>query len=141
MRVLALDVGDERIGVAISDSEGFLARPVEVLLRRPGPSSFLRVTEIVAENQVGLLVVGLPLLPDGSEGKQVRSTQAYVAGLKAHLDTPIVYWDERDSTVRAAEIMAENGRSERRQRQEIDAVAAAVILQGYLDSESGGPAL
>lgn len=137
MRYLALDVGDERIGVAISDSSGVLARPLEVIPRRSGPSSFLRLAQIVAENQVELLVVGLPLLPDGSEGKQVRSTQAYVRGLKAYLDIPTRYWDERDSTRRANACLIENGRSRRRRRQKIDAVAAAVILQEYLDSESG----
>lgn len=137
MRCLALDVGDERIGVAISDSNAFLARPLVVVARRPGPSSFLQIAEIIAENGVELVVVGLPLLPDGTEGKQVRSTRAYVRGLQRHIDAPIVYWDERSSTRRATEIMVQSGIGRRRQRRAKDAVAAAVILQEYLDDRSG----
>lgn len=141
MRYLALDVGDERIGVAISDPEGILARPLEVIPRRPGPSSFLRLAEIIAENQVDVIVVGLPLLEDGTEGKQVQSTRAYVRGLAKYVDIPIVYWDERYSTSRATEIMIESGRKRRRRQERIDAVAAAVILQEYLDNKAGGPHL
>jgi len=103
---MALDVGDERIGVALSDQTGYLARPLEIIARRPGPSSFIRIAQIVAEQGVKTIVVGLPLMPDGSEGEQVRSTRAYVAGLTQHVDVPIVYWDERLTTFRAREIMA-----------------------------------
>ena len=140
MRHLGLDVGDERIGIAISDGGALLARPLEVVRRRPGPSSFSRIADIIAENEVGLVVVGLPLLPDGSEGEQVRSTRAYVRGLKKHIDVPIVCWDERDSTRRATEILIENQRSRRRRQRANDAVAAAVILQQYLDADSGSAA-
>lgn len=141
MRCLALDVGEKRIGIAISDEEGRLARPLEVVLRRQGPASFHRVAEIIAANQVAMLVVGLPLLSGGSEGKQVHSTTAYVAGLKAHVDLPTVYWDERESTLRAAQILADNQRTRRRRRRTEDAVAAAVILQDCLDDTLGGPIL
>jgi len=140
MRCLALDVGDERIGVAISDSSAFLARPLEVVARRAGASSFLRIAQIIEENGVGRVVVGLPLLADGGEGKQVRSTRAYVRGLERHIDLPIVYWDERSSSRRARQIMIENRSSRRRRQETEDAVAAAVILQDYLDQESGGDA-
>lgn len=138
VRYLALDVGDERIGVALSDEGGLLARPLEVVPRRPGPSSFLRIAEIIAQSGVGVVVVGLPLLPDGTEGKQVRSTRAYVRGLKAHIEVPVVYWDERGSTQRATEILVQNRRSERRRQRATDAVAAAVILQDYLEVKLEG---
>ena len=137
MRYLALDVGDERIGVAISDEMGFLAHPLEVVRRSPGPSSFVHLAEIVAKEHVDLIVVGLPVLPDGSEGRQVRSTRAYVDGLNAYIEIPLVYWDERYSTNRASEIMIANRRKRKRRKTAIDAVAAAVILQEYLDSKSG----
>ena len=78
MRCLALDVGDERIGVAISDENGTMARPLEIIARKAGPSSFQRIAALVAEQGVALIVVGLPLLPDGSEGAQARSTRAYL---------------------------------------------------------------
>jgi putative Holliday junction resolvase len=138
MRHLALDVGDERIGVALSDLSGRLARPLEVISRRPGPSSFLRIARIIAENKVELVVVGLPLLPDGSEGKQVRSARAYVAGLEPHIKVPVVFWDERGSTRRAGQILLENESRKRRRKESSDMVAAAVILQEYLDAQSGG---
>jgi putative Holliday junction resolvase len=138
MRYLALDVGDERIGVAISDRDGHLARPLEVIPRRAGPTSYQRIAQIVAENEVQLIVVGLPLLPSGSEGKQVRSTQAYIEGLGVHVHVPIQVWDERGSTRRASQILLENDSRRRRRKESSDAVAAAVILQEYLDAKSGG---
>jgi len=138
MRYLALDVGDERIGVAISDTRGYLSRPLEVIARRAGASSFLRLAEIVATQGVEQIVVGLPLLADGSEGKQVQSCRAYVQGLQKYVTIPIVWYDERGTTRRAVEILAENSASRRRRRQASDEVAAAVILQHFLDENSGG---
>jgi len=129
MRHLALDVGDERIGVAISDGSGLLARPLEMIHRLSGASSFLRIVEIVNQEKIETIIVGLPLLPNGSEGEQVRSTQAYVSGLETYVSVPIVYWDEGYSTERASGISDEN-----RSKQSLDAIAAAVILQDYLDN-------
>ena len=139
MRTLALDVGDERIGVAISDAGGHLARPLEVIARRAGPSSFVRISEITVAHGVEQIIIGLPLLADGSEGKQAQSCRAYAAGLQNHVRVPIVWYDERGTTRRATEILAENNASRRRRRQASDQVAAAVILQHYLDEHSGGP--
>ncbi len=138
MRHLALDVGDERIGVAISDQSGYLSRPLEVIPRRAGAASYARLQEIIAQHKVEMIVVGLPLLPDGREGQQARSVRAYVEGLRAHVAVPIVYWDERHSTQRAAEALRENRASRKRRQGAVDAVAAAVILQEYLDAQGGG---
>ena len=148
MRCLALDVGEERIGVAISDEGEFLARPLEIIARKAGPSSFYRIAELVAEYSVGLMVVGLPLLPDGSEGKQVHSTRAYLRGLARYVEIPVVLWDERSSTQQARAILSgaagsgdlfEEGRFRgpgKRRHRDDDAVAAAVILQEYLNTQS-----
>jgi putative holliday junction resolvase len=133
VRHLGLDVGDERIGVAISDESGWLARPLTILSRRPGPSSYLELVRLAEENGAGAIVVGLPLLPDGSPGKQVRSTEAYVRGLKAHTSLPITYWDERYTTAEAREVTREGSRPRARDRRRVDDVAAALILQDYLD--------
>lgn len=138
MRYLALDVGDERIGVAVSDEGGALARPLETLRRVRGPASFLRLAELVAEYAVGAIVVGLPLLPGGGEGKQVQSARAYARGLEKHVQVPILFWDERDSTRRAQEALIAGGTGPHRRRQRIDAAAAAIILQDYLDEQTGG---
>jgi putative holliday junction resolvase len=137
-RYLALDVGDERIGVALSDASGLLARPLETIPRVAGSASYERLCEIMATHGVEAIVVGLPLLPGGGEGKQVASTHAYVRGLRAYTDLPIHYWDERGSTQRAQEIQIANRRSRHRQRRRIDAVAAAVILQDFIDHQTGG---
>lgn len=137
-RLLALDVGDERIGVALSDERGELARPLMVIARRAGPASFRRIAALVEEHGVGRIVVGLPLLPDGREGRQVDSVRAYVRGLQRHVQAPIVLWDERDSTAEAREVMAANRPGARRPRGQDDAVAAAVILQRYIAEGEGG---
>jgi len=140
MRYLALDVGDERIGVAVSDAEGRLARPLEVLRRGQGTASFRRIAELVCTYDARAIVVGWPILPDGSEGRQVRSTAAYINGLRKHVQVPVIRWDERDTTHAAREILACEGRISPRARRRLDAVAAAVILQSYLDEQQGGRA-
>ncbi|MBC7317019.1 MAG: Holliday junction resolvase RuvX [Chloroflexi bacterium] len=139
MRYLALDIGDERIGLAISDATGLLARPLTVIARRPGPGSFRQIAALVAEHGVEAIVVGLPLLPSGQEGKQVASVRAYVKGLMEYVALPIYWQDERDTTREAEAIMAETGRSARRRRRLQDAVAAAVILQAFLNERRERP--
>ena len=148
MRCLALDVGEERIGVAISDELGLLARPLEIIARKAGPSSFQRIAALVVQYGVQLVVVGLPLLPDGAEGQQARSTRAYIQGLGRHVEVPMALWDERLSTQQARAIIDQvagaadwdQGRRRRgprkARRRPDDAVAAAVILQEYLNAQS-----
>lgn len=131
MRYLALDVGDERIGVAVSDEEGQLARPLTIIRRAAGPSSFERLAQMIAELGVKVIIVGMPLLEDGTSGKQVRSTEAYVAGLRRYVDVPIIFYDERNTTAMARSLARETPRK----RKHIDDVAAAVILQDYLDAQ------
>jgi len=137
MRLLALDVGDERIGVAISDETGAFARPYAVIPRVRGAASYLRIREIVEQEGVARIIVGLPLLEDGRRGKQVASVEAYVRGLEQHVELPITYWYERYTTLEAQELWRETG-ARQRDRQEIDAVAAAVILRDYIEHQSGG---
>ncbi len=137
MRIMCLDVGDERIGIALSDETALLAAPLEVIARVPGAASYLRLAEIVRREGVARIVVGLPLLPDGSEGKQVASARAYVRGLPRYVDLPVVFWDERHSTSEARDIAAHN--RPRRRARRVDHIAASVILQDYLDHLRGGP--
>jgi len=138
MRYLALDIGDERIGVAVSDPGGMLARPLQIIPRVAGPRSYHRLQEIIREHEVDVIVVGLPLLPDGTEGKQAASTHAYVRGLCRHVDLPIRYHDETLTTVEARRIAA-HGVTPRGPREPIDDLAAAVILQDYLDHIAEDP--
>lgn len=138
MRILGLDPGERRVGVAVSDPTGTLARPLHALERRSRGEDFDAIADLVAQHDVGLVVVGRPLSLDGTEGPQARRVDRYARALAAHLSVDVVSWDERFSTVAADEILRQS-RSEKERRHartngEIDAIAAAVILQSYLDS-------
>ena len=135
MRVLALDIGDRRVGVAVSDPSGKLARPVTTV-KRTG-RDFQVITDLVAEHAVDRVVAGYPSNMDGSVGAQARRVESYVDGLRRHVSVPIELWDERLSSVEAERMMVEAGRSASYRRNRIDAVAAAVILQSYLDAGRG----
>jgi putative Holliday junction resolvase len=137
MRVLSLDVGERRVGIAISDPTGTVARPLQTLVRGSREEDLVALAALVTEHGVELVVVGLPLSLDGTEGPQARRVARYTRALAAHLPVPVVSWDERFTTARANEILLQSrGKKKRRQARatgEIDAVAAAVILQDYLD--------
>jgi putative Holliday junction resolvase len=140
-RILALDVGERRVGVAISDEKQILARSLTVVHRRSKAQDFETLAQLVREHAVSAIVVGLPLDADGTEGQQARRCRRYAAALSEtlvaqQLVTPLIFYDESLSTVDAAEIMIASGRKRRDRRRRIDAVAAAVILQSYLDSLS-----
>lgn len=140
MRLAALDVGERRIGVAVSDETGSIASPLNVLRRSSKAEDFRKIAQLVRELGAEGLVVGHPLNEDGSAGRQARSVERYTAALIEALEAegltlPVVLWDERMSTQRAQEIMIEAGRKPGNRRAWIDAVAAAVILQDYLDEQ------
>lgn len=132
-RVIALDVGERRIGVAVSDPTGTLATPHTVIQRRSKAEDFARVARLVAELEIKKVVVGLPLSLNGEIGPQARRVTRYAQTLAQALDVPVELHDERYSTVTADALLAEGGR--KRRRVSIDAAAAAVILQDYLDSK------
>lgn len=134
MRYLALDMGDRRIGVAISDMSGLLARPLEVFARTSRVADFAHVADLIAAHQVEALVVGLPFNMDGSEGSQAAWVRDYTGALAATIDVPVHLCDERLTTVEAADIMRAQGKTP--SKDWIDAVAAAVILQSYLDTRA-----
>ncbi len=129
MSVLALDVGERRIGVAVS--EGLLATPHGVIHRRSKAQDFAAVARLVAELGAEKVVVGLPLSLSGDMGPQARRVTRYAQALAKALPVPVELYDERYSTVTADELLVEGGR---KRRTPIDAAAAAVILQGYLEN-------
>jgi putative Holliday junction resolvase len=133
-RVLALDLGDRRIGVAISDPTRTLARSLCVLERRSRQEDFAAIAELVREHEVELVVVGHPRSMNGTVGPQARRVERYAHALSKSLPVPMIFWDERLSTFTAEQLMIEAGRPARKRRKRIDAVAAAVILQDYLDA-------
>jgi putative holliday junction resolvase len=135
MRVLALDIGSVRIGVAVSDETGLLATPHSVIRRRSNQSALEDILRILAETGADLVVVGLPISLDGQLHGQANRVQSFAERLRKRLGVPMVYVDETLSSVRAEEILRERRVRPNRRRQHIDSVAAAVILQDYLDQE------
>ncbi|MCY4651731.1 MAG: Holliday junction resolvase RuvX [Dehalococcoidia bacterium] len=132
MRALGLDVGDARIGLALSDPTGMLASPFGFVER--GASDLADIVRVAEENEVAEIVVGLPLSMSGDSGVQAGKVREFIRDLKSRTDLPIKTVDERLSTVQAQGMLRQSGRRRRdRDRGEIDAAAAAVILQTYLD--------
>lgn len=137
MRVLGLDVGERRIGVAISDPDGRLAVPLQVLERRGVRQDAAALAELAARESAGRVVVGLPVSLSGEEGPQAQAVRRFGDVLAGALSIPVVYWDERLSTVEADRLLAAAGERARRRRGWRDAVAAALVLQAYLDAQRG----
>ena len=134
MRLKALDVGNRRIGVALSDPSETVARGLQVI-RRSSPAADMEVIRaLVEEHDVQRIVVGHPLHLDGRAGEQARRAEKFAADLECELGLPVVLWDEAFSTERARQAMIEAGRKRKERRARLDAVAAAAILQDYLDS-------
>ncbi|MFQ6014522.1 MAG: Holliday junction resolvase RuvX [Anaerolineae bacterium] len=133
MTILALDVGEKRIGVAISDPTHTLARPLTVISAGAGGEAVAQLQYLVEEHQVEKVVVGYPGHLKGTVGGQARQVEAFTHSLSQKVAVPIIFWDERLSTVQAERLMIEAGTSRRERRERLDAVAAAVILQEYLD--------
>jgi putative Holliday junction resolvase len=133
MVIVALDVGQVRIGVAVSDASEQIAFPQSVLRRRSNAEAIAAIVRLVAEAGAGLLVVGLPISLDGQLHVQAQKVRAFAEKLRARLPVPLVYADETLSTWRAEEMLRAAGVRPERLRARIDAAAAAVILQEFLD--------
>lgn len=133
MRALGIDVGTRRVGVAVSDPTGTIAQGLTVLPRTSWTAVLARVRALVAELGVERVVVGLPLRMDGSEGPAAAQARAFAGRLRAELQVPVVMQDERLSTAEAERTMISGDASRRHRRERRDAVAAALILQQYLD--------
>ena len=138
MRILALDVGDKRIGVAISDPMGILASPLIAIERTSDNKAIDAILEIVGEQEAGEIVAGLPISLRGGYSEQTKSVAAFVRKLEACSPVPVKTADERYSTVEAERLLSQANRKRARSRGEIDAAAAAVILQSYLDARTSG---
>lgn len=131
--ILALDVGEKRIGVAVSDELGILATPRTVIFRRSTQAALEEIVRLVRAEEASLVVVGLPISLDGQLHGQAQSVQRFGERLRKLLDVPVVYADEMLSTVRAEERLRAAGVRPQRIRERIDAMAAAVILEEYLE--------
>ncbi len=138
-RVLALDFGDKRIGIAASDALGITAQAVAVLERKDFGRDVAAIRGFIAEKEAALVLVGLPRNMDSTLGPKAREVLAWVERLRPLLPVPIETEDERLTTVEAQEILKRAGVPARRWKERIDAVAAQVILQGWLDAKRARP--
>ncbi|MGD9865016.1 MAG: Holliday junction resolvase RuvX [Pseudodonghicola sp.] len=131
--LIGLDLGDKTIGVAVSDRIGAVASPLETIRRKKFTLDAARLLEIIADREVGGILLGLPRNMDGSEGPRCQSTRAFARNLSRLTELPIGFWDERLSTVAAERALLEADTSRKRRAELIDNVAASYILQGALD--------
>ncbi len=140
MRILAIDPGTVRLGLALSDPSGTVAQPLSVLARRSEAEDLKALADLVERHEVGLIVIGLPRLMDGRLDTAAQQAQAFGAQVGQATGRPVAYWDERLTSVAAERFLIEQGKRRSKRRQEIDRVAATLLLQGYLDYRAGrGP--
>ena len=132
-RLLGFDLGEKTIGVALSDTSRAIATPMETLPRGKFSNDVVKFEKIIAEHNVGGIVIGLPLNMDGSDGPSAQSARAFARNLAARIDLPIVLWDERLSTVAVTRTLLDADTSRRRRAEVVDKMAAGYILQGALD--------
>ncbi len=135
-RSLGLDVGDKRIGVALSDPTGILASPLTIIDRGSDERQTLEaIIAVISQYQVKQIVVGLPRSMNGSIGKQAEKVTSFVQSLCSHTEVPVEFRDERLTTVSAKRLMQSARTKKTRRKARDDAIAAALILQGYLDEK------
>ncbi len=135
MCYLAVDLGEKRIGLAISDSLKMVASPLIVFLRRSRREDFAFIRQVASEKAVEKIIVGLPLLFSGEEGRMARWARDYGTALGASLGLPVEFWDETLTSDQAEEAMRAGGLNKKKMKGKLDAVAAALILQSFLDAE------
>ncbi len=139
MRILALDYGDKTIGLALSDEAGLIAQPL-FTVERNNPidvsESLAKICDVLEEKSVEKIVLGMPVNMDGSDGERVKKTKWFAKKLAKKTDLEIVFWDERLSTFSASRALDEGGVKRSEQKQYLDKLAAAIILQNYLDFEA-----
>jgi putative Holliday junction resolvase len=132
-KILGLDLGTKTIGVAISDGMRYSATPIETIKRTKFTQDAERIIELIAQNQIVAIILGLPLNMDGSEGPRVQSTRAFARNLAPKVNLPIAYWDERLSTSAVTRMMIHADMRRDRRAEVVDKLAASYILQGALD--------
>ncbi len=137
MRILGIDIGTVRIGVALSDAMGWTAQPLEVIRRTRPENDLDRLAELAALHDVEEIVIGLPYNMDGSAGPMAALAREFALKMQERLGLPVREWDERLSSAAAERALLEGDVRRNKRKQVIDKVAAAIILQGYLDHKAG----
>ena len=137
MRILALDVGEKRIGLAMSDELGWTAQGLPTLERQSSDQDLSAIVQLAKEHKVTEIVVGMPVNMNGTLGKKAEEVTEFLQDLKQKTDIPIKVWDERLTSLQAERIMIAANVSRKKRKQKSDKLAAQLILQGYLDSKTG----
>lgn len=133
MRILALDHGTKRIGVAVSDETKTIAQPLEYILAEPFANFLERLKKILAEKEIDLIILGLPRNMDGSYGPAAQKVEAFAAALKNAITVPIKLLDERLTSKMANRILIQGNVRRDKRKEKVDKMAAAILLQSYLD--------
>lgn len=136
-RIMGIDFGDSRIGIALSDPLGIMASPLTIITRTEETRDIEAIIDIIHQNEVGRIIMGLPISMDGTIGKQAEKVKQFAAKLDKRVDIPVEFKDERLSTVVAKNLVQEVRKTDRKTR--YDAAAAALILQSYLDDNAPPP--
>ncbi|HJN83032.1 MAG: Holliday junction resolvase RuvX [Verrucomicrobiota bacterium] len=134
MRVLAIDHGTVRMGIAMSDELKMIAQPLEFIPAEPFSGFLDRLKELLHEYEVELILIGMPRNMDGSFGEASLKVREFAAVLKNSITVPMKTWDERLTSVQANRVLSQGGVKKKKKRKNIDAMAAAILLQSYLDS-------
>jgi len=136
MRILALDPGTKRVGVAVSDELKLIAQPLEFIPAAPFAAFVDRLQTILAEKEIELILVGMPRNMDGTYGPAAQKVQEFVAALKLAVKVPIKTWDERLTSAQANRLLIQGNVRRDKRKQKVDQTAAAILLQSYLDQLS-----
>ena len=137
MRVLALDVGDKRTGMALSDALRYTAQPLDVWERRSIEEDLAQILALVRQYDVDTIVVGHPVTMAGTSSRQTTKTEQFAATLRERCPVPVVLWDERLTTAQGERALIEGGVRRRQRRIVVNQVAAQLLLQQYLDTQRG----
>jgi putative Holliday junction resolvase len=137
MRILAIDHGSKRIGIAVSDELKLIAQPLEYIPAEPFAEFLQRLKDLARDKEVELILVGMPRNMDGSYGPAALKVQAFVAALKGALTIPIETQDERLTSAQANRVLIQGGVRRAKRKEKVDQMAAAILLQSYLDSRGG----
>jgi len=134
MRVLGLDIGEKRIGVAVSDELGYTAQGMQVLIRKELDEDLAALKELIEAAKVTEVVVGFPKNMDGSVGESAQKVLSFANKIEESVSIPVILWDERWTTLEATRVLLQADLSRKKRRKVVDKLAAVLILQGYLDS-------
>jgi putative holliday junction resolvase len=133
MRILAIDHGSKRIGIAVSDELKVIAQPLEYILAEPAANFLARLKELIRDKEVELILIGMPRNMDGTYGPAAQKVQEFVAELKTALTVPLKLWDERLTSAQANRVLIQGNVRRDKRKEKVDKMAAAILLQSYLD--------